>query len=308
MTILCIISTLLLIVAIVLLFGLTPEQITDDLTKTVMPKQSLRDRAKIAQGKKKSRKLTMEFAALRKAMKATGKERQFTVVCAVSLFLFVGGVILSLLMSNIFLMPVLAVVMAAIPFIHAKSNLVYYRKHVEEEIETALSIISTSYVRSDNIVGSVAENIGYLKPPVRDIFNRFVVETTSIDSDIKAALRRLRVRVDNQIYREWCDCLIQCQDDRTQKTSLLPIVNKLTDVRIVNNELKTRLAEPRKEFWMMVGLVIGNIPLLYILNRAWFETVMFSAFGKIILAVSGIVIAVTALLMMKYTKPVEYKR
>jgi hypothetical protein len=198
--------------------------------------------------------------------------------------------------------------MAVIPYLHAKSSLVYYKKHVEEEIETALSIISTSYVRSDNIVASVAENIGYLKPPVRGIFQCFVSETTAISADIKAALRRLRDRVDNQVYHEWCDCLIQCQDDRTLKTSLLPIVNKLTDVRIVNNELKTLLAEPKKEYWMMVGLLIGNIPLLYLLNREWYETVMFSLFGKIILAVSGVVIAVTATLMMKYTKPVEYKR
>ena len=45
--------------------------------------------------------------------------------------------------------------------------------------------------------------------------------------------------VDNEIFWEWCDTLIQCQDDRTLKDTLLPIVAKLTDVRIVNSELKT---------------------------------------------------------------------
>ena len=308
MIIIYILSLILFIAAVALLLGLTPERIADDFSRVLTPEQSLSDRAKIAQGKKKSRRISKEFANIKQALMATGNAKKFTVICSMSLFLFVGGVVFSLFIGNMFLMPVLAVIMAVIPFIHAKSALSYYRKHVEEEIETALSIISTSYVRNDNIVNAVAENIGYLKPPVKDIFGSFVSETTSINSDIKAALCRLRERVDNQIYREWCDCLIQCQDDRTLKTSLMPIVNKLTDVRIVNNELTTILAEPKKEYWMMVALVIGNIPLLYMLNKDWYNTLMNTVFGNIILAVCGVVIAVTSVIMMKLVKPIEYKR
>ena len=266
------------------------------------------DRADIAQGRKKSRKISREFTVIREALEATGKAGQLTVICAASLFLFVGGAALSLLINNVFLMPLLAAVMACVPFFYAKSALAYYKKHTEAEIETALSIISTAYVRSGNIVNAVSENMVYLKPPVKEIFAGFVSETTAINADIKAALRRVRERIDNHIYREWVDCLIQCQDDRTLKSSLMPIVAKLTDVRIVNNELSTMLAAPRKEYWMMVSLVAGNVPLLYILNREWFYTLTGTVLGKIILAVCGVVITITALLMMKYTKPIEYKR
>ena len=35
----------------------------------------------------------------------------------------------------------------------------------------------------------------------------------------------------------------------------------------------------------MMFLVAGNIPLLYVLNHSWFETLMFSTPGKITLAV-----------------------
>ena len=246
MTILYVLSTLLFTAAIALLLGLTPERISSDFARIITPEQSLRDMARTAQGKKKSRKLTKEFASIRDAMQAVGKARQFTAVCAASLFLMVGGIVFSLIIGNLFLMPVLAAILAVVPFLHVKTSLAYYKKHVEEEIETALSIISTSYTRSDNIVGAITENIGYIKPPVNHIFNSFVAETTAINADIKAALRRLRERINNQIFREWCDCLTQCQDDRTMKTSLMPIVNKLTDVRIVNNELKTMLMEPKK--------------------------------------------------------------
>ena len=96
------------------------------------------------------------------------------------------------------------------------------------------------------------------------------------------------------------------QDDRTLKDTLLPIVAKLTDVRIVNNELKTLLGEVKKEYWMMVCLVVCNIPLLYVLNKDWYDALMFTLPGKIVLAICGVVILITAVLMMKYTRPVEY--
>lgn len=87
------------------------------------------------------------------------------------------------------------------------------------------------------------------------------------------------------------------------------IINgKLTDVRIVNNELKTLLGEVKKEYWMMVCLVVCNIPLLYVLNKDWYDALMFTLPGKIVLAICGVVILITAVLMMKYTRPVEYKR
>lgn len=184
----------------------------------------------------------------------------------------------------------------------------FYEKHIREELETALSIVTTSYVRSEDIVGAVRENIGYIKPPIRGIFQIFLAQAIVISADTKAALTALSHRIDNDIFREWCTCLIQCQDDRTQKSSLLPIVHMLSDVRLVNNELRTMMTEPIKEYWTMVALVVGNIPLLYILNRDWFSTLLFSLPGKIVLALCGVVIFVTALLMMKYTKPLEYKR
>ena len=131
--------------------------------------------------------------------------------------------------------------LALIPFFYTSSTLSYYEKHTKEELETTLSIVTTSYVRNDDIVSAVRENLKYIKPPLRDVFMAFEGEATAISSNVKHALYSLRDKVDDEIFREWCDALIQCQDDRTLKDTLLPIVGKLTDVRIVNNELKTLL-------------------------------------------------------------------
>ena len=291
-----IIAFILAAVGIVLALGITPESVTNDIMKLVSPKQTLRDKALIAKGKKKSRRLTKEILHIRDALDATGKGKQFTIACSASIVFLVLGCVLAMLIDNYFLIPVFAAAFAMLPFFFARSTISAYDKHIKEELETALSIITTSYIRSDDIVGAVNENIAYLKPPIREIFQSFIGDATMISSDLKEALRTLREKIDNDIFREWCDTLIACQDDRTLKDTLLPIVAKLTDVRIVNNDLKTMLGEVRREYWTMVFLVIGNIPLI--------DTIP----GKIVLAVCGIVIIITALLMLKYTKPVEYKK
>lgn len=303
-----IIGFLLFCGAVIILLGLTPESITDDLMKFISPKQTLRDKVLIAKGKKKSRKLTNEILHIRDALDATGKGKQFTLACAASILLLIAGCIVAVIIDNYFLIPVLAVALASLPFFYIKNTISAYDRHVKEEMETALSIITTSYIRSDDILGAVQENITYLKPPVRGIFQSFVGDAVMISSDLKTALRNLKEKISDAVFEEWCDTLMACQDDRTLKDTLLPIVGKLTDVRIVNNELKTMLSEVKKEYWMMVCLVIGNIPLLYMLNEAWYKSLMFTVAGKIVLAICGVVILITAAFMMKYTKPIEYKK
>lgn len=308
MTLLYILSFLIMTTGIVILLEITPESVTDDVMRIVSPKQTLKDKVLIAQGKKKTRRITKEILHIKDALEATGKSKTFSIACVTSLVMVVVGCIVAIVLDNYFLIPVFAVSFATVPFLYIKNTLSAYDKHIKEEMETAISIITTSYIRSDDILNAVNENISYLKPPLKDIFQGFMGDALMVSSDTKKAIKNLKGKIDNDIFAEWCDALIACQDDRTLKDTLLPIVEKLTDVRIVNNELKTMLSEVKKEYWAMVALVIGNIPLLYMLNVDWYRALMYSLPGKIVLAICATVILVTAALMMKYTRPVEYKR
>ena len=299
---------ILLVAGTFLILELTPETVTDDIMHMVVPGQTLRDKVLIAQKKKKSRKITKALLHMREALTATGKSNQFTVTCAASLMLMIAGCIVAVLIDNFFMIPVFAIAFASLPFLFARNTISAYDKHIREEMETALSVVTTSYIRTDDIVTSVKENLTNLKPPIRDIFAGFVGDAMMVSSDTKAALRNLRERIDNDIFAEWCDTLIACQDDRTLNDTLLPIVSKLTDVRIVNNELKTMLDAVRNEYLTMVLLVVGNIPLIYALNKDWFSSLMFTTPGKIVLAVCGMTILITAMFMLKFTKPIEYRR
>ena len=308
MTFVYLICFLLLAVGAVLLLKLTPERITGDLMRFVSPKQTLRDKVLTRKGKKKSRKITVELRRIKDALEQTGKGNQFAVACAASLLLMIVGCVIAIMIDNPFLVPVFAIAFAMIPFIYAKRTVAYYDNHVKEELETALSIITTSYVRTDDIVTAVKENMQHLKPPVKEIFAGFVAENMMISADIKQSIRHLKEKVSNSIFDEWCDTLIACQDDRTLKDTLMPIVSKLTDVRIVNNEIKGMLVAARTEYFMMAAMVVGNIPLLYFLNKDWYAALMYTTLGKIVLAVCGLAIIVTAMLMFGFTKQVEYRK
>ncbi len=303
-----IIASVCLIVGIALLMNFTPESVTDDLIAVITPKDSIRDKARAIRGNKKKHNIYKTLIKIKTALAVTGKSKQFSLACFLSLVGFASGMILSFIIDNLFLLPFLSVTFALVPFFYITNTLSYYDKQTKDELETSLSIITTSYLRNDDILLAVKENIKYIKPPLREVFLAFEGDATAISSNMKRALYNLKEKVDNEIFREWCDTLIQCQDDRTLKDTLLPIVSKLTDVRVVNSELKTMMMSARNEYWMMVALVIGNIPLLYLLNKDWFNTLLFTTMGKIVLGICGVVILITALFMMKFTKPIEYKR
>ena len=308
MTFVYLICFLLIAVGVVLILGLTPDSVTDDLMRFTTPELTLREKVLTAKGKKKSRKMTVELNRIKDALEATGKGSQFAVACATSLILMVVGCVVAVAIDNPLLIPVFAIAFALIPFGFVKRTINYYDNHVAEELETALSIITTSYVRSDDIVTAVKENVQYLKPPVKDIFAGFVAETSMISSNVKQSIKHLKERVKNTIWGEWCDTLIACQDDRTLKDTLMPVVAKLTDVRLANSEIKGLLVAARTEYWMMAGMVVANIPLLYVLNRDWYAALMYTTLGKIVMAVCAGAILVTALLMFRFTKPIEYKK
>lgn len=118
----------------------------------------------------------------------------------------------------------------------------------------------------------------------------------------------MKRQIDNEVFSEWCDSLILCQNDRSLKSTLTPVVNKLSDMRVVNADLEYLVSGPRKEFITMAFLVIGNIPLLYMLNKAWYNSLMHTVVGQIILAITAVGIFISTAIVIKLTKPIEYKR
>lgn len=298
-----------MIVGAFLILGLRPVEFTDSLFAFLLrPKKSIREDIKESSGRKKAGILRREITEAQSVLEMTGRGNRFSMVCAVALALFCLGGSLAILLGNFFLAPVMAIGFMFLPFWYVKLTASHYKRDVSAELETALSVITTAYLRTEDIVTAVEENIAYLNPPVSKVFQDFLMQIKLVNPDVEAALRTMRGRIDNEVFREWCDALSDCQHDRNLKTTLTPIVAKLSDMRNVNAELEYLIAEPRKEFLIMVIFVIGNIPLMYLLNKDWYDVLMHTPLGQIILSVTAAVIFVSAGFVVKLTRPIEYRR
>lgn len=257
-----------MITGVFLLLDLKPIKFTDELFAFLLrPKKSIREEIRESAGRKKMGLFRREISEAQAVLKMTGRGNRFSLVCAVSLLLFCAGGSLAILLGNFFLAPVMAVGFLFLPFWYVKLTASHYKRDVSAELETALSVITTAYLRTEDIVTAVSENAAYLNPPVSKVFQEFLLQVQLVNPDVEAALRVMKGRIDNEVFREWCDALCDCQHDRSLKSTLTPIVAKLSDMRNVNAELEYLLAEPRKEFIIMVMFVVGNIPLMYLLNK-----------------------------------------
>ncbi len=292
-----------------ILLSLSPMTFTDAVFVRLIDKpKSLRDEINEATRRKKQSYLRRQIAETQVILKATGREKSFPRLCALSLAFFAAGASIAIVLGNFILVPVMAVGLMLLPFWYIRLNQSHYRKDIAAELETALSIITTSYLRNEDILTAVGENLNYLNPPVMAVFKTFLTRVKLVNPDVEAALHDLKDQIDNAVFREWCDALIACRHDRSLKTTLIPIVTKLSDMRVVNGELENMVFEPRKEFIIMQLLVVGNIPILYFLNQDWYHTLMHTVMGQFVLTVCAAVIFVSTAAVIKLTQPIEYRR
>ncbi len=289
-------------------FRLLDIRFTDLFRDFINKPQSIRTQIDEATNRKKKRFIVRQIEEVSEIMRLTDREDKIPVVFIACAVFAIAGAIIASLFDNVFLIPVLGIGMMCLPVWYVKLTASHFKKDISEELETALSVISSAYIRNEDIVTAVEENVHYLNPPIKNVFTDFLVQLKLIDSDVVKAIEGLKTKIDNDVFHEWCDALIQCQSDRNLKSTLTPIVTKLSDVRTVNTELELMLAEPRKEFIIMAMLVVATIPILYFLNKDWYEVLMHTGIGKIVLAVDFAAIFICGAFVVKLTRPIEFRR
>ena len=309
MNVILLIACIGIITGFFIILSLSPMEFTDSVFKNILNKpRSIKEEINEITKRKKVSYFRREVIEVQSILKLTGREGWFPMICAVSLFLFAIGSGIAIVLGNFFSVPVLGIGFMLLPFWYVRLTQTHFKRDIAAELETALSIITTAYLRNEDIVTAVEENIDYLNPPVLSVFKGFVYRIKMINPDIAAGLEDMKVQLENAVFREWCDALIACQIDRNLKTTLTPIVSKLSDMRVVNGELENMVFEPRKEFISMQLLVVGNIPLLYFLNKDWYNALMHTPLGQIILAICFAAIFISAAFVIKLTQPIEYRR
>lgn len=289
-------------------FRLLNIKVSDLFRDFINRPQSIKKQIDEATNRKKKRFIIRQIEEITEIMRLTDREDKIPVIFIACGMCAIIGTVIASMFNNIFMIPVLGIGMTFLPVWYIKLTASHFKKDISEELETALSIISTAYIRNEDIVTAVKENTSYLNPPIKNVFADFLVQLELIDSDIIKAIENLKTKVENDVFQEWCDALIQCQYDRSLKSTLTPIVTKFSDIRVVNSELELLVAEPRKEFIIMAMLIIANIPLMYFLNKDWYAVLMHSVIGQIVLAIDFAAIFICGAFVVKLTKPIEFRR
>lgn len=309
MNIWTLIAFLCMAVGLFVIFRIDIKGFLEDLSKPLARKKpTMRRLIKQATSKKKLKGIRLIVAETRDVLELTGRSEKFSYLTIISLVCMVIGVMVALSLNNYIMLPIMAVGFSLIPFWYILFTANSFRKNLNNELETALSVITTSYLRSEDIITAIEENVHYLHPPMVQLFEGFLAKSKLINSNIKSALLSMQGKLHNEVFDEWIDAIIACQEDKTLKATLIPIVSKLSDMRIVTSELEYLIYEPMKEFITMALLLIGNIPLLYFLNRDWYNTLMETMVGKVILAVCAVVLFVGTAAVIRLSRPIEYKR
>ena len=255
------------------LFGVRPGDFIDALFRSQRKSATLTDELNVLMGTPAKGFFNQDFE-LKQILKGTGRADRYEAVKRLSLILFAVGGALALLIGNVYMVPILGIGFSLAPIWYLRSTAASYKKHLNEELETAISIITTSYLRTEDLIRAVKENLPYINEPVKANFEAFVYEAELINANTTSAINSLKMKIPNRVFHEWANILIQCQSDREAIT--------------------------------MMFLVIANVPLLYFLNEDWFHTLLFTTPGKIALAICAAIILFALTQIMKLSRPIEY--
>lgn len=226
-------------------------------------------------------------------------------LCA--LFMGIIGFGIAVILDNYLLAIILVPVFALLPFQFVKYKYKKHNKVLEEELETALSLITISYQRTESFVTSVNECISSLPPTVKKYFEDFLFEVTAIDANVDTALINLKTKIENRTFQQWIERVIVCQSNRNAIPSLQNYVNEFSNNRAIQNELEAEIYSAKIEMYMMFGFVFATPILLFFMQKEAFNHLMNDTAGKITMFVSYLIVIIVFAITQKIAKPVKFR-
>lgn len=299
-----ILCALLMIAGLFLLTGIRPSDVTSKLSKPFIRNTEKKNRIRRITGKPQSRLVATIDSAKDMLLTANMGEQIGTYKWAV-VILAVFGFLLGLALSNLPAALVLAAGLGSSPLIVIRIRTADYLRSLHEKLESAMSTVTNSYISSGDLIGAVESSLHLLPAPLEYVFQQFYTETQLIDSDVVKALRRMRERIDNRYWRDWCDVLMQCQRDRQLRYALPGIVSRLGEMRRVQMETDTTIRKQMGDYIITVMIVLGAIPLMGAMMPDWYTMLMTTPTGKITLAVILAAVLSTSVWVARLYRPVE---
>ncbi|WP_313294026.1 type II secretion system F family protein [Faecalispora jeddahensis] len=271
-------------------------------------KESLSEKVKHSKNPVQPRGMRKMILDAKSTLIEMNRSGHFPTICITSGFFAVIGVLVAGSLNNAFLVPVLAIGLAMLPFIFVLLSSFSYKKRLIVELGTSLSIVTAEYTRSGDIIQAVKENIEYFESPVKEVFERFVVQVTMVNPNVSLALRNMKKALNQEVFHEWIDAVILSEDDPSQRATLGPIIRKFSEIRIVDGEVNYNLYEPLRDHTIISPLLLIEPFLIWMMNPEWIEIAMGFVVGQIMYAGSLVIFFYTLFRVVQMTRPAEFRR
>lgn len=194
------------------------------------------------------------------------------------------------------------IVMLPVPFIIFKVRARWYKRNQDELLENAMNLITNSYLSCNDIITAVNENLDKLD--IYKPFAEFITDVTLIDSNLRRALRRLELKINNRFFSEWIDILVLSQEKSGDYRFILPaVVQSMNDAKRLQIEADTVMMSVWREYFMAILLSFSIIPLLRWSNSEWFSILVGSTGGKLLILLMLVLTIVTAFITLRINKP-----
>jgi len=263
---------------------------------------------RILEGKKKQNLVQRSLNDTKNSLTIIGQAQKYKRTVR---FAFCSGAAGAAFALFVFSSPLLMVVLgtgcALIPLWLTNLTVYSYTRSVNDELETALSMITTAYTRHNDIVKAIEETVPQANAPVKAILIRFVRSVTFIDSNVESAIVQMKTDLDNTLFRQWCDVLLLCQSDHTLKAGLQPIVAKISELKAQQSENETQMMMPLQDIMMMSGIVCSAIPILRMMSPDWYGYLVHTLLGQVVMSITAIIIFASVHKAIKLSKPIDYK-
>ncbi len=193
-------------------------------------------------------------------------------------------------------------VLMPMPYIILRVRSRWYKRNQEELLENSMNLITNSYLGCNDIITAVNENLSKLD--IYKPFAEFVTDVTLIDSNVKRALRKLEIKINNKYFSEWIDILVLSQEKSGDYRFILPaVVQSMNDAKRLQIEADTVMMSVWRDYFTAIILSFSVIPLLRWSNAAWFEILTSSVVGKILILIMLIMTLISAFITLKINKP-----
>lgn len=274
-------------------------------SKTPEGKRSLSSTVSYYSGKKDFI-MVEEVNDAKKILDETGRSAEFAKVCLQCVIFTAAGALIGLVLRSVIATAVLGIMFFMIPLWRLKLYRNKYRKYMTAQLESTTSLVTISYIRCNSFIQAVEENIDQISPIVRPKFQKFLDEC-KVNASVKNCVRNLRDSIDNSLFREWCEIVLKTLDNSEMKEALLPICEKYTNVKIVQDEIDSEVLGSLAEYIIMMLFMLFCYPLVWFLNAEWFA--YYSTFpGKFVVGYTLIVLFFSIVKMIGVLQPVDYDR